>query len=302
MNRLLVLEFNIFAMIAVGFLVKKIGMVGKQGEKNLTDLELYVILPANIFNSFMTDLSNKTAIDCLWVFGISAAIQVIAVFYGRIAFRRQNEDHRRNLSYALICSNAGFLGNPVAEGVFGPVGLMLGSIYLIPQRIMMWSEGLAIYTGVNDAKAAAKKVLTHPCVISCEIGIVLMLLHVKVPEIILSPIQTLAKCNTAVSMMVIGMILAEVDLAHMVDRTVLMFTVHRLVLLPLIVFGLCKLLPVNDMVTGVSVLLAAMPAGATTSMLAAKYERDPQFATKIVVFSTLCSLPAIVIWSMILVA
>lgn len=27
-------------------------------------------------------------------------------------------------------------------------------------------------------------------------------------------------------------------------------------------------------------LLAAMPAGATTSMLAAKYDRDPEFATK----------------------
>ena len=52
--------------------------------------------------------------------------------------------------------------------------------------------------------------------------------------------------------------------------------------------------------TGVSVLLAAMPAGATTTMLAAKYDRDPQFATKLVVFTTLCSIPAIFIWSVIL--
>jgi predicted permease len=55
-------------------------------------------------------------------------------------FRRQNEDRRRSLRYSIICSNAGFLGNPIAEGVFGGVGLMFASIYLIPQRIMMWSE------------------------------------------------------------------------------------------------------------------------------------------------------------------
>ena len=42
------------------------------------------------------------------------------------------------------------------------------------------------------------------------------------------------------------------------------------------------LLPVSHMVRGLSVLLAAMPAGATTSMLASKSDRDPQFAVKLV--------------------
>ena len=76
--------------------------------------------------------------------------------------RRQPEDRRKNLTYAIICSNAGFLGNPIAEGVFGSVGLMYASVYLIPQRIMMWSEGLAIFSGNKDPKGTLKKVLTHP--------------------------------------------------------------------------------------------------------------------------------------------
>ena len=70
----------------------------------------------------------------------------------------------------MICSNAGFLGSPIAEGVFGAPGLMLASLYLIPQRIMMWSEGLAIYSGVSDKKSTIKKVVTHPCVIACVLG------------------------------------------------------------------------------------------------------------------------------------
>ena len=54
------------------------------------------------------------------------------------------------------------------------------------------------------------------------------------------------------------------------------------------------------MVTGVSVLLAAMPAGATTGMLASKYGRDPVFASRLIVFTTLCSLPALFLWTLVL--
>ena len=300
MQELLSLEFNICVMVAVGFLVGKLKIVGKEGEKNITDLVLLVILPCNIFNSFMTKLTSDMAADCLWILGISIGIQVLAVIYGKLAFKKQTEDERCNLAYAMICSNAGFLGNPVAEGVFGSLGLMLGSIYLIPQRIMMWSEGLAIFSGVSDKKAAAKKVITHPCVIACILGLIVMISGMTVPALILAPIQTLAKCNTAMSMMVIGMILSEIDLTRLVDKTVAMFTIHRLVILPTIVFIACSLLPVSKTVTGVSTLLAAMPAGATTTMLASKYDRDPKFATRIVIFSTLCSIPAIMLWSLIL--
>ena len=300
MSKLLMLEFNIFAMIGVGFLVKRIGIVSKTGQKDITDLVLYVILPCNILNSFMTKLTRDRAADCLWILGISIGIQVLSVIYGKIAFRGHPDDEKCNLSYAMICSNAGFLGNPVAEGIFGSAGMMLGSIYLIPQRIMMWSEGLAIYTGESNGKAAAKKVITHPCVIACILGVFIMVTGISVPAVLTGPIETLAKCNTAMSMLVIGMILGDIDLHTLADKTVMIFTLHRLVILPLIVYIVCLFLPVSKTVVGVSVLLAAMPAGATTSMLASKYDRNPAFATRLVIFSTLCSIPAIFIWSMIL--
>ena len=205
-----------------------------------------------------------------------------------------------NLRYALICSNAGFLGNPIAEGLYGATGLMLASIYLIPQRIMMWSEGIAVYSGISDKKETVKKVVTHPCVLACMIGLVLLLTQADLPPVILTPVQTIGRCNTALSMMVIGMILAEINIKDLVDKTVVLYTIQRLVVIPLLIYVILTLLPVSPLVRGLSVILAAMPAGATTSMLASRYDRDPVFATKLVVFSTLCSIPAIIIWSAVL--
>lgn len=300
MGEMLTLQVTIFSVMAMGFLLKKIKLISDRGQKEITDLVIYLILPANIITSFMTELSSDTISDCIWIAVISIGIQIIALFYGNIFFRKENENRLKCLNYAIICSNAGFLGNPVAEGVFGSVGLMLASVYLIPQRIMMWSEGIAIFSGVSDKKATLKKVVTHPCVLACFIGFILMIGQIQLPAVILTPIQTLGRCNTALSMMVIGMILADIDVKTILDKTVVRYTIHRLVIIPIIVYIVASLLPVSKLVCGVSVLLAAMPAGATTSMLAAKYDRDPEFATKLVVFSTLCSIPAIIIWSSVL--
>ena len=300
MDRLWTLEWNIFVMMGVGFLVRKIHLVGKEAESILTNLVLYAVLPCSIFNSFLGDHTGVGAEDYLAILLVSVGIQLLALIYAKFAFRKENEDHRCNLGYAMICSNAGFMGNAIAEGVFGANGLMLTSIYLIPQRIMMWSEGLAIYSGVSDRKKTVRKVLTHPCVIACFLGLFIMAAGIPVPEFIVTPIQTIGRCNTPLSMMVIGMILSEIDLKHMVDRTILRFTLDRLVLMPLVVWACCLILPVSHSVRGVATLLAAMPAGATTSMLASKYGRDPEYATKLVVFTTLCSIPAIFLWSLIL--
>ena len=171
---------------------------------------------------------------------------------------------------------------------------------MIPQRIMMWSAGLAVFTGSTDRKATAKKVLTHPCIIACVIGLILMLGKIKLPAGIDGAISALGNCNTAMSMVVIGMILAEIDWKQFWDPSVLRYAVHRLLVIPAYVFAACYCLGVSRDVLGVSVLLTAMPAGATTSILAEKYGMESEFATKMVVVSTCISLLTICFWSTIL--
>ena len=115
-----------------------------------------------------------------------------------------------------------------------------------------------------------------------------------------STVNSLAGCNTALSMMVVGMILADLKLREMVDVPVMVYSAVRLILIPVLVLIPCRLLGLDEMVTGVSVLLAAMPAGATTSILAAKYDADAGFTTKMIIMSTLASVITTPIWSFIL--
>lgn len=300
MLQLLNLQLTLFLLVFVGFLVKKIHLANNQGQKCITSLVLNVVLPCNIVKSFMINLQSEMARDLTIMLLLSILVQVLSVAYGKVVFRNVPTGKKVCLQYGTVCSNAGFLGNPIAEGVFGNYGLVLASVFLIPVRIMMWSEGIASFSGTKDRKASLKRVCTHPCILACVLGIILMVTGLHFPAPVTSTISSLGSCNTALSMMVIGMILSDINLPEIIDKTVLLYSLHRLLLLPVVILAVSMLFPINTTVRGVCVLMSAMPAGTTTSILASKYNLEPEFATKMVIVSTLLSLPSICAWSIFL--
>ena len=91
-------------------------------------------------------------------------------------------------------------------------------------------------------------------------------------------------------MLVIGSILAGAEHIDLKDLMMWWYTLVRLVLIPLAVFAILSLLPIDPMVRGVMVLASGMPAGSTTAILAARYDGDAPFASCLVFVSTLLSL------------
>ena len=99
--------------------MKKIHIIGPQGQKNINDLVIYLILPCNILHAFTQSAADGNFIKYLEILLISIGIQVFCVIYGKVMFRKEPEGRYKCLQYGTICSNAGFLGNPIAEGIYG---------------------------------------------------------------------------------------------------------------------------------------------------------------------------------------
>ncbi len=326
-SELISLQLRMFMIMFAGLFFRKKNIISAEGKKNLTDLVLYLILPCNIIKSFMIEFDG----DVLKRFGlvllVSIMIQVMCGAMTRVLYNRMTPGHKKVLQYGTVVSNAGFLGSPVAEGVFGSIALAMAGIYLIPQRIVMWSAGVSYFTvdeSMEDIenmniepeakketakkaakerrKAVVKRVVTHPCIIAVVIGLALMVFQVKLPGFLDAAIKDLSNCNTAVSMLVIGTILADVKLKEMCEKSIFLFSGLRLIVIPLLTYLGCLLFRIDGLVTGVSVLLAAMPAASTTAILAAKYNGDAAYASKVVVTTTVLSLLTTPLWSMLLLA
>ena len=299
-TELISLQLRMFLVMLIGLLFRRKNLISEEGKKNLTDLVIYLILPCNIVKSFMIEFNENTLKNFGAVFVISVLIQVVCAVFAKLFYNRMTPGHKKVMQYATVASNAGFLGNPVAEGVFGSIGLALASVYLIPQRIIMWSAGVSYFTEGTDRKSVFKRVITHPCIIAVTVGLIFMLTQVQLPSFLDSALKDVGNCNTAMSMLVIGTILADVKPKDMLDKSIFIFSGLRLILIPLLVYVGCVLLPIDSLVTGVSVLLAAMPAASTTAILAAKYDGDAPFASKCVVTTTVLSLLTTPVWSMVL--
>ena len=294
------LQVMMFLLMAVGVVLRKMNIITKEGKGMLTDLVIDLILPCNIISAFYMPMDHSVFVSGVEILIISILIQIFCTFISGILYRKVPKEKRMVLQYATVCSNAGFLGNPVAEGLYGSVGLLYASVYLIPQRIVMWSAGVSYFTECPSKKEVVKKVLKHPCIVAVEIGIVLMVTQVQLPGFLSSAIENVGGCTTAITMMLIGTILTDVDMRHILTRTTVAYSFIRLVFIPAVVFAGCWLANIDSVVAGVSMTLAAMPAGTTTAILAMKYHGDEEFATQSVVLTTMLSMAAIPIWSLII--
>lgn len=293
------LQLQIFLLVAIGYLLSKLGMLVLVTRKQLTDLVIYVILPCNIVESFQVDLTHDLLISAGIVLVLGFAAQGLYALLNLFLYRRFDARRQINLKYGTICSNAGFMGLPLSLSIFGPTGLMYASVALLPIRLFMWSAGLSLYTSTTK-KQVLKTLATHPCIIAVFVGFALMLSGLQLPAFLNDTIDSLGNCCTALSMVVIGAILSDVDPRTVLEPAVLYYVVIRLIAIPAFLFGVLWLLKVDALVTGIIVILSAMPAGSTTAMLAQKYDQDPEFASKMVFLSTLASLVTLPLWAMVL--
>lgn len=293
-------QLVLLLLVLVGFIVKKCRILNRESEKAVSSLLVNVLLPCNIVHSFLGEItiSAEFVKSCVLAIVIAAAVQAFAVFAGKILFRAYPLEKQAILRYGIICSNSSFVGMPIAETLYGSLGVLYTSLFQIPIRFTMWTAGLSLFTSVNR-KDAFRKLVTHPCIVSIFIGIVLMLARVELPQFLGDTIYSISRTTVPISMITVGSIMADADVKSLFAKSILYYTFLRLIAFPLLVYGVLKLLAADALLINIAVIMTAMPAGASTSILAEKYDGDAQYAAQLTFVSTLCSIVTIPLISLL---
>jgi predicted permease len=296
------LQCELFGFLIIGFICKKIGIINDSAKTSLSDLLIYVILPSSILHSFTSGVkvSSELIQNCGLAFIISFVIQLIATYGGRQLFKKWPQDKSSVANYGMIVSNSSFIGIPVNERIYGDIGVLYTAVFQIPIRFTMWSAGLSLFTSVNK-KETFKKVITHPCILACILGFLMMLGNISFLGILEDIVTSLNNCTSPFSMLVIGAILATADRRQIFSKDVLIFCFFRLIAFPVLVWGFMKIFDFNETLTGVTVLLTAMPAGSTTAILPQKYNANAEYGAALIFTSALLSIITIPMLGFLLV-
>ena len=292
------LQGTLFAMMLIGAWLKKRGIVDDNGKKCLTDLCVNMVIPCNIFKSCLIEFNMGIFKSCAMLLLSAVILQCLCLTLNKFIFNRYAPQQKKVMQYCTIVPMSGFLGNPIAEGIYDQLGVLYTSIFLIPMRVVMWSVGTTYFVADAevDKKKVLKNVLTHPCLVAIYLGLICMVTQIQLPRVITETVRYIGSCNSALTMFIVGTILADVKLPTIVNRHTITFSVFRLAILPAIALGLGGLLGLDNVSLGISVLMTGMPAGATAAIFAARYGSDAPFATKCVVMSTLLSMLSLPLW------
>ena len=239
---------------------------------------------------------------------ISLALQIGCVVLCALGYNWLPFAKRSVYQYGTVCSNGAFLGSALVDGIWGSSGLLLSSIYLIPQRVQcvggreLLSAGRKARFQRGDAgrpQGCAAENIHPPCILAVVVGMVLMASQLPLPGFLGRTVKSLSNCNMGVSMILIGAIIGSSRMGKLWDKDCFLYCLIRLGLIPAAVLLGCRLCGAESLVTGVSVVLAAMPMGGVTAVLAEKYGGDSAFASKCVAVSTVLSLITTPLWCMV---
>lgn len=291
-TKMLNAQLILLIYMGVGMYCMKAHIIDQNTKKKLVDLILKITLPCMIFNSFNKPLTPEILMQTAMILFVAVCISILSFLLGKVIYNRFPQDKKSILQYCTLVNNSGFLGMPMVASVYGNDGLFAASIFIIPNRIFMWTAGLSVFT-TADFKTKCRNILLNPCIITVFLGLARRITGFPVPGFADTAIANIGAVTSPLSMMVIGTMLVGVPWKQLFDPSIFYLAFIRLIALPLVALAILNLIHVEPMLAGVSLILTGMPAGSTSALLAAKYGSDEDYASRCIVTTTLLSLVTI---------
>jgi hypothetical protein len=228
-----------------------------------------------------------------WLIVISVGTIIFSFIVAIITVKLLKVDplSRNIYQFGIMFSNFAFMGYPVVEALFGEQGILYASLFSIPIYFLFNSLGIMI---IKRGKAKYinmdLKNIVNPPFMAVIIGFCIFIFSLKIPKPVAMSINMLASTTTPLSMILAGLILANAKFSELFNNyQVYVVTSIRLILLPVSLLFFLKAFDLNLMMTGIPVVITAMPIAANASILAEKYDGNSYLGAQCVFISTLLS-------------
>ena len=291
------LMFKVFFVAAPAYLLRRRGALTAQDQKSVTNVLMRFVVYFTVIMSSQQDFSLKAA-KAILVTAIYAVL-FFAVFIPASIFLSRRlkleEAKRRIFVCSLVFCNITFIGYPILQELYGNIGLLCAIVFSMIYNVVFYSWGM-FYLG-DRGRGSLRSILTNKIALASVLALVMYFLQIKIPEPLYSTFNGIGALTMPLSMIIIGCSLADSGICKILrDRTLYLPTVLRMAVMPAVVCLVMRLLGVDPEIIRISTVIAALPSGTMTSIVAADYGCAPDYAANIMVQTMLAMLAALPAW------
>lgn len=290
--QLLLLILPVFAIIAIGVVLRRVHWVEGAAETSFMKLVINLCMPALIFESVAGNPSMRASGNLLLPplvgFGTTVVTIGIAFYFARLLGLTVGTG-QRTFALSAGLANYGYLPLPIMAAMFGPESRGVLLVHNIGVEAALWTVGVLVLSGMSLREGWRR--LLSPIVVTLFVAVVVNLggWSAALPRVAMDIVHALAVCAVP-----LGLVMTGVNLANYVgeprglfDRRVsLGAMVLRLGVLPLLFLALARWLPCSVELKRVIVVQGAMPAAVIPIIVAQHYGGRPLTAVQIVLGTT----------------
>ena len=294
-----------FSLMGIGFFLSRKKFFSEKATADFSKMIAGVCNPALMICKVLDKESTATTEDVLFA-AIAAVVYYIVLIAVSMILPRLMKARRSDMKFYKMLSiygNIGFMGIPLISAVMGGTAVIYLSIFIIIFNLLIYTYGVKVITSdsEDDKRQFEWKRMCNPGTIASLTAIVIVLTNASVPAILNDTVQYIGGGTTFLSMLVIGMALAQIPFKELfTERKLYVFVVLRYLLLPIVVAFCLKPIMHNQMLLGVIVLTLALPAANLPLMLAEQYEVDTKLLAKGIILTTLLSVVTVTVASWVL--
>ena len=290
----LVLALPLFSLVLIGYLTMRLSGWPNSVSDGLTRFVFTLALPAMLFR-LMSKSRDLPPVDSRLLIAFFGGCLIVFLIGRLVSWKVFKLDGVSQSVFALggVFSNNVMLGLPLAKVSLGEAAVPSVALVLVFNALILWTLVTVSVEwarhgsfSVKGFARTAKGVLTNPIVVGILGGTLVSQSGWDMPEALSSPIEMIGQSGSTMALVALGMGLAEYGIRNGL-RVSFAVCAIKLVILPLIVWGLAWLLGLPKMETQVVVLLSSMATGANVDLMSRQFKALEGPTASALVLSTL---------------
>jgi predicted permease len=290
----------VILLIATGYLLARIRLLGPQFIADMNKLGFYVALPAFILQSLAEVRVPAGTTLRLFLLLLGCTLAAGALAWGLSLLFRTRADARGSIIQASFRGNLAFAGLPIIT--YSLVGLpeserlaALGTALLVFAPLTACYNLLAVLCLQKIPHDSAKlrslwgeiirSILTNPLIIACLGGVALAVFGLRLPGPIDTTLKALGGIAMPVALLCIGGSFQVIRLEDR-HRAIGIGVLVKLIALPLLAWWACDLLGVTGLEKRIVLIFAGVPTAATAFTMAKQMGGDEIVTSASIMLST----------------